>query len=73
MLDAQIPDDKPLPHESPRLHGRTSGGPLGKGQLDVNWDSGSTLSMLLNDGDRVGLITPAPGAGTGEAGKEPGR
>lgn len=44
-----------------------------KGQLDVNWDSGSTLAMLLNDGDRVGLITPAPGAGTGEAGKEPGR
>ena len=39
------------------------------GQLDVNWDSGSTLSMLLNDGDRVRLITPAPG----EAGKEPGR
>ena len=43
------------------------------GQLDVRWDSGSTLSMLLNDGDRVRLITPAPGAGTGEAGKEPGR
>jgi len=45
----------------------------GLSQLDVNWDSGSTLSMLLNDGDRVRLITPAPGAGTGEAGKEPGR
>ena len=29
--------------------------------------------MLLNEGDRVRLITPAPGAGTGEAGKEPGR
>jgi hypothetical protein len=43
------------------------------GQLDVNWDSGSTLSVLLDDGDRVRLITPAPGAGTGEAGKEPGR
>jgi hypothetical protein len=40
-----------------------------QGQLDVNWDSGSTLSMLLDDGDRVRLITPAPG----EAGKEPGR
>ena len=39
------------------------------GQLDVSWDSGSTLSMLLDDGDRVRLITPAPG----EAGKEPGR
>jgi hypothetical protein len=30
------------------------------GQLDVRWDSGSTLSVLLNDGDRVRLITPAP-------------
>jgi hypothetical protein len=38
-------------------------------QLDVNWDSGSTLSMLLDEGDRVRLITPA----SGEAGKEPGR
>jgi hypothetical protein len=41
----------------------------GLGQLDVSWDSGSTLSMLLDEGDRVRLITPAPG----EAGKEPGR
>ncbi|HEX5293939.1 MAG TPA: hypothetical protein VFX25_34115 [Streptosporangiaceae bacterium] len=40
---------------------------------DVHWDSGSTLSMLLDDGDRVRLVTPAPEAGTGEAGKEPGR
>ena len=38
-------------------------------QLSVNWDSGSTLSMLLNDGNRVRLISPA----SGEAGKEPGR
>ena len=44
-----------------------------QGQLDVRWDSGSTLSMLLNDGDRVRLVTLAPGAGTGESGKEPGR
>ena len=41
----------------------------GPGQLDVRWDSGSTLSMLLHDGDRVRLIIPAPG----EAGKETGR
>jgi hypothetical protein len=41
----------------------------GLGQLDVRWDSGSTLSMLLDEGDRVRLITPAPG----EAGKEPGQ
>jgi hypothetical protein len=45
----------------------------GPAQLDVNWDSGSTLSMLLSDGDRVRLIAPAPGAGTGETGKETGR
>ena len=30
------------------------------GQLNVRWDSGSTLAMLLADGDRVRLITPAP-------------
>jgi hypothetical protein len=41
----------------------------GLGQLDVHWDSGSTLSMLLDDGDRVRLIAPA----SGDAGKEPGR
>jgi Domain of unknown function (DUF4314) len=41
------------------------------GQLDIRWDSGSTLAMLLADGDRVRLITPA--AGTGETGTEPGR
>jgi hypothetical protein len=32
------------------------------GQLDVRWDSGSTLSMLPNDGDQVRLVPPAPGA-----------
>ena len=31
----------------------------GLGQLDVGWDSGSTLSMLLDEGDRVRLIAPA--------------
>ena len=44
-----------------------------QGQLGVYWDSGSTLSMLLDEGDRVRLITPAPEAGTGEAGKGAGR
>ncbi len=29
------------------------------GQLSVRWDCGSTLAMLLLDGDRVRLITPA--------------
>ena len=41
------------------------------GQLDVRWDSGSALSMLLDDGDRVRLVTPA--SADGETGKEPGR
>ena len=31
------------------------------GQLNIRWDSGSTLAMLLLDGDQVRLITPAPG------------
>jgi hypothetical protein len=31
----------------------------GLGRLDIRWDSGSTLAMLLHDGDRVRLITPA--------------
>ena len=31
------------------------------GQLDVKWDSGSTLAMLPGDGDQVRLLTPAPG------------
>jgi hypothetical protein len=30
-------------------------------QLSVRWDSGSTLSMLLGDGDQIRLIAPAPG------------
>ena len=33
------------------------------GQLSVRWDSGSILAMLLHDGDRVRLITPARTAG----------
>lgn len=31
------------------------------GQLNIRWDSGSTLALLLRDGDQVRLITPAPG------------
>ena len=41
------------------------------GQLNVRWDSGSTLAMLLDDGDRVRLVTPVPA--DRETGKEPGR
>ncbi len=32
------------------------------GQLNVRWDSGSTLAMLPGDGDQVRLLTPAPGS-----------
>jgi hypothetical protein len=31
------------------------------GQLNVRWDSGSTLAMLLFDGDQVRLLNPRPG------------
>jgi Domain of unknown function (DUF4314) len=40
------------------------------GQLGVRWDSGSTLAMLLHDGDRVRLITTAR-EHPGPAGDEP--
>jgi hypothetical protein len=38
-----------------------------QGQLGVNWDSGSTLSMLPGEGDQVRLLTRA----AGEDGTEP--
>ena len=34
------------------------------GQLDMAWDDGSGLSMLLRDGDQVRLITPTAGSTT---------
>ena len=70
---ALVRTDDPDTRLRPGDEGTVSRYGPGPGQLDVRWDSGSTLAMLLNDGDRVRLITPAPGAGTGEAGKEPGR
>jgi hypothetical protein len=37
-----------------------------QGQLHIRWDSGSTLTMLPGEGDRVGLLTPSTGEdGTG--------
>ncbi len=42
------------------------------GQLSVRWDSGSTLAMLLLDGDRVRLITAGETRDT-ETGKETSR
>jgi Domain of unknown function (DUF4314) len=43
------------------------------GQLDMAWDDGSSLSMLLRDGDQVRLITRAraPAAGTRAAREDP--
>ncbi len=61
--------DDPHTRLRPGDEGTVTRYPPGLGQLDVNWDSGSTLSMLLDEGDRVRLITPA----SGEAGKESGR
>jgi hypothetical protein len=43
----------------PGDEGTVTGYDPGHGQLSVRWDSGSTLAMLLHDGDRVRLITPA--------------
>jgi hypothetical protein len=31
------------------------------GQLDMAWDDGSSLSMLLRDGDQVRLLAPPAG------------
>jgi hypothetical protein len=42
------------------------------GQLSARWDSGSTLAMLLLDGDRVRLITADETLDT-ETGKEASR
>ena len=42
------------------------------GQLSVRWDGGSTLAMLLHDGDRVRLITASQTRDT-ETGKEASR
>lgn len=43
----------------PGDEGTVSGYDSKHGQLFVRWDSGSTLSMLLNDGDRVRVADPA--------------
>lgn len=36
-------------------------------RVDVAWDSGSTLSMMLDDGDAITLIPTSPAAPTGPA------
>ncbi|MFF2571053.1 DUF4314 domain-containing protein [Streptomyces sp. NPDC058084] len=35
------------------VHAYHPAGPIGGRMLDVTWDSGSTLSMLLDEGDAV--------------------
>ncbi len=43
------------------------------GHLNIRWDSGSTLAMLLHDGDQVRLITPPrPDRPAGPAREHPG-
>jgi hypothetical protein len=63
--------DDPHTRLRPGDEGTVTGYDPGPGQLGVRWDSGSTLAMLLHDGDRVRLITPAPRAGLGDTGTEP--
>ncbi|HEY2261240.1 MAG TPA: DUF4314 domain-containing protein [Streptosporangiaceae bacterium] len=62
--------DDPHTRLRPGDEGTVTGYDPGPGQLGVRWDSGSTLAMLLRDGDRVRLITPGPRAG--DTGTEPG-
>jgi hypothetical protein len=41
-----------------RRTSRTHRRPVGKGQVFLAWDDGSTLAMLPGDGDEIRLITP---------------
>jgi Domain of unknown function (DUF4314) len=51
--------DDPHTRLQPGDEGTVTSYYLRHGQLNVRWDSGSTLAMLLGDGDRVHLINPA--------------
>jgi Domain of unknown function (DUF4314) len=52
----------PYTRLTPGTQGTVTGYDPRYGQLHVAWDDGSTLSMLLTEGDRVRLLTPAPPA-----------
>jgi hypothetical protein len=55
----------PYTRLTPGTQGTVTGYDGRLGQLAVAWDDGSTLSMLLRDGDQVRLIAPArPPAGS---------
>ena len=47
----------------PGTAGTVTGYDTRLGQLAVAWDDGSTLAMLLHDGDQVRPAGPAPGCG----------
>ena len=51
--------DDPHTRLRPGDEGTVTGYDPRLGQLAVRWDDGSSLAMLLHDGDRVRLITPA--------------
>ena len=64
--------DDPHTRLQPGDEGTVTGYDRRRGQLSVRWDSGSTLAMLLLDGDRVRLITAGETPDT-ETGKEASR
>lgn len=49
----------PYTRLTPGTAGTVTGYDDRPGQLAVAWDDGSTLAMLLRDGDEIRLITPA--------------
>ena len=64
--------DDPHTRLQPGDEGTVTGYDPKLGQLNVRWDSGSTLAMLLPDRDRVRLITAGETLDT-ETGKEASR
>jgi hypothetical protein len=50
----------PYTRLTPGTQGTVTGYDPQHGQLHVAWDDGSTLTMLLTDGDRVRLLAPGP-------------
>ena len=63
---ALVQTSDPYTRLTPGTAGTVTGYDGRLGQLAVTWDDGSTLSMLLRDGDHVRLIAPArpPAAGS---------
>jgi len=56
---ALVQTSDPYTRLTPGTAGTVTGYDGRLGQLAVAWDDGSTLSMLLRDGDQVRLIAPA--------------